>query len=142
MGHVQHGGDTGQREPAARLGRPKDDQSHSVESYLEVNSKCYNPDWEGADHTCPDYPSSMEIHLFFRASYCKLVFQVDSRNEWLGLDDGERLGNVICSEYDYSECYKDRCKIFYAYDDMDAYRTRWAYCTWITGLPGQLPVAG
>ncbi|KAK7721010.1 hypothetical protein SLS64_001303 [Diaporthe eres] len=84
----------------------------------------------------------MEVKHFFRASYCKLVFQVDSRNEWLGLDDGERLVNAICSEYDYSECYKDTYKKFYAYDDMDAYRTRWAYCTWITGLPGQLPAAG
>lgn len=108
----------------------EDDQSHSVESYLEDNSKCYNPDWQGADHTYPDYPSSMEVHNFFGASDCKFVFQVDSRNEWLGLDDGEWLGNVICSEYDYAECYKDTDKTFYACDDLNAYRTRWAYCTW------------
>lgn len=108
----------------------EDDQSHSVESYLEDNSKCYNPDWEGADHTYPDYPSSMEVHNFFGASDCKFVFQVDSQSEWLGLDDGEWLGNVICSEYDYAECYKDTDKTFYACDDMNAYRTRWAYCTW------------
>lgn len=72
----------------------------------------------------------MEVNHFFRASYCKLIFQVDSRNEWLGLDDGERLVNVICSEYNYSECYKDTDNTFDAYDGIDAYRTRWAYCTW------------
>lgn len=108
----------------------EDDQSQPVETYLEDHSKCYNPDWMGADNDYPTYPASMEVHNFFGASNCKFVFQVGSQSEWLGLDSGEWLGNVICSEYDYAECFKDTDKTFYACDDLDAYRTRWAYCTW------------
>lgn len=108
----------------------EDDQSQPVEKYLEENSKCYNPDWLGADKDYPTYPTSMEVHNFFGASDCKFVFQVGSQSEWLGLDSGEWLGNVICSEYDYAECFKDTDKTYYACDDLDAYRTRWAYCTW------------
>jgi hypothetical protein len=108
----------------------EDDQSHSVAEYLEEHSKCYNPDWMADSDTYPTYPESIKVQNFFEASDCKFVFQVGSQSEWLGLDSGEWLGNVICSEYDYAECFKDTDKTFYACDDLDAYRTRWAYCTW------------
>ncbi|KAK7710225.1 Glucan endo-1,3-alpha-glucosidase agn1 [Diaporthe eres] len=108
----------------------EDDQSQTVEEYLENNSKCNNPDWMGADKDYPTYPASLEVTNFFGAYDCKFVFQVASQSEWLGLDSGEWLGNVICTEYDYAECFKDTDKTFYSCDDLDAYRTRWAYCTW------------
>lgn len=108
----------------------EDDQSQPVETYLENHSKCNNPDWMGADKNYPAYPASMDVTNFFGAHNCKFVFQVGSQSEWLGLDSGEWLGNVICSEYDYAECFKDTDKTFYSCDDLDATRTRWAYCTW------------
>lgn len=108
----------------------EDDQSQPVEEYLENNSKCNNPDWMGADKDYPTYPASLEVTNFFGAHDCKFVFQVASQSEWLGLDSGEWLGNVICTEYDYAECFKDTDKTIYSCDDLDGYRTRWAYCTW------------
>lgn len=81
-------------------------------------------------------------HNFFGASDCKFVFQVDSRNEWLGLDDGEWLGNVISPNTTTLSATRTRIRPFMLVTTWTPTGRAGPTAHGITGLPAQLPSSG